>query len=101
MWWSSGSVPQGLRQRFIAHRSIATSCRAVVLTRFGGPEVLEIHPAVAIPDLKPREVLVRSRAVSVNPLDTRVSELLPLLKTSNSYLEFMLIANDVCVFIFR
>ncbi|KMZ65109.1 hypothetical protein ZOSMA_339G00050 [Zostera marina] len=72
MRWSSGSVPQGLRQRFIAHRSIATSCRAVVLTRFGGPEVLEIHPAVAIPDLKPREVLVRSRAVSVNPLDTRM-----------------------------
>lgn len=53
---------------------VTTSCRAVVLPRFGGPEVLEVRPNVEVPDLKPNEVLVRTRAVSINPLDTRVSE---------------------------
>lgn len=50
-----------------------TSCKAVLLPRFGGPEVLELREDVIIPDLKPNEVLVRARAVSVNPLDCRVS----------------------------
>ncbi|KAK9089063.1 hypothetical protein Scep_028145 [Stephania cephalantha] len=54
------------------YRSIVTNCRAVVLPRFGGPEVLEIHSNLEVPDLKPNQVLVRARAVSVNPLDTRV-----------------------------
>lgn len=56
-----------------AMRGIYTACRAVILPRFGGPEVLELHPSFPVPDLKPREVLVRACAVSVNPLDTRVS----------------------------
>ncbi|XP_010279217.1 PREDICTED: reticulon-4-interacting protein 1, mitochondrial isoform X2 [Nelumbo nucifera] len=56
----------------IGLRSIVTSCRAVVLPRFGGPEVLEVRPKVEVPDLKPHEVLVRARAVSINPLDTRM-----------------------------
>lgn len=54
-------------------RFIATSCRAVVLPRFGGPEMLQLRSDVEVPQLKPSEVLVRARAVSVNPLDTRVS----------------------------
>jgi reticulon-4-interacting protein 1, mitochondrial len=49
------------------------TCRAVVVPRFGGPEVMEIRQGVPVPDLKPREVLVRARAVSINPLDLRVS----------------------------
>ncbi|KAK9269711.1 hypothetical protein L1049_001489 [Liquidambar formosana] len=53
-------------------RCIVTSCRAVVLPRFGGPEVLELRSNVSVPDLKPNEVLVRARAVSINPLDTRM-----------------------------
>ncbi|KAK9092777.1 hypothetical protein Syun_027688 [Stephania yunnanensis] len=53
-------------------RSIVTNCRAVVLPRFGGPEVLEIRSSLEVPDLKPNQVLVRARAVSVNPLDTRI-----------------------------
>ncbi|KAM3320645.1 reticulon-4-interacting protein 1, mitochondrial isoform X1 [Capsicum chacoense] len=53
-------------------RGIVTSCRAVLLPRFGGPEVLEFHENVAVPDLKPNHVLVRARAVSINPLDTRM-----------------------------
>ncbi|GER53831.1 zinc binding dehydrogenase [Striga asiatica] len=55
-------------------RSLVTSCRAVLLQRFGGPEVLELRDDVGIPDLKPNEVLVRARAVSVNPLDCRMRE---------------------------
>ncbi|KAI8006094.1 hypothetical protein LOK49_LG07G03108 [Camellia lanceoleosa] len=51
-------------------RCIVTSCRAVLLPRFGGPEVLELRDDANVPDLKPNEVLVRARAVSVNPLDT-------------------------------
>ncbi|KAH6764250.1 GroES-like zinc-binding alcohol dehydrogenase family protein [Perilla frutescens var. hirtella] len=53
-------------------RTAVTSCRAVLLPRFGGPEMLELREDVRIPDLKPNEVLVRARAVSVNPLDCRV-----------------------------
>ena len=45
----------------------------MVLPRFGGADVLEVRDNVRVPDLKPNEVLVRARAVSVNPLDTRVS----------------------------
>ncbi|KAL0919960.1 hypothetical protein M5K25_009052 [Dendrobium thyrsiflorum] len=52
--------------------STATACRAVVLPRFGGPEVLEFRSSVGVPDLKPQEVLVRARAISINPLDLRV-----------------------------
>lgn len=54
-------------------RNIVTSCRAVLLPRFGGADVLELRDNVRLPDLKPNDVLVRTRAVSVNPLDTRVS----------------------------
>ncbi|XP_009782664.1 uncharacterized protein LOC107781234 [Nicotiana tabacum] len=56
----------------LGKRGIATSCRAVLCPRFGGPEVLEFHQNVALPDLKPNQVLVRARAVSINPLDTRM-----------------------------
>lgn len=59
----------------LGKRGIATSCRAVLCPRFGGPEVLEFHQNVVVPDLKPNQVLVRARAVSINPLDTRVSSL--------------------------
>ncbi|KAB2095732.1 hypothetical protein ES319_A01G059700v1 [Gossypium barbadense] len=53
-------------------RCYVSSCRAVLLPRFGGPEVLQLRPDVPVPDLKPNEVLVRARAVSINPLDTRM-----------------------------
>ncbi|CAA3024152.1 reticulon-4-interacting 1, mitochondrial [Olea europaea subsp. europaea] len=53
-------------------RTVVTSCRAVLLPRFGRPEVLELRDNVKVPDLKSNEVLVRARAVSVNPLDTRM-----------------------------
>ncbi|XP_057794921.1 uncharacterized protein LOC131011145 [Salvia miltiorrhiza] len=53
-------------------RTVVSSCRAVLLPRFGGPEALELREDVIIPDLKPNEVLVRARAVSVNPLDCRI-----------------------------
>ncbi|KAI4333621.1 hypothetical protein L6164_018405 [Bauhinia variegata] len=56
----------------VALRYYVSSCRAVLLPRFGGPEVLQVRSNVEVPDLKPKEVLVRARAVSINPLDTRM-----------------------------
>ncbi|XP_052179277.1 uncharacterized protein LOC127792694 [Diospyros lotus] len=64
-WLCSPSNKVGLR-------CVATSCRAVLLPRFGGPEVLQLRDDVSVPDLKPNEVLVRARAVSINPLDTHM-----------------------------
>ncbi|XP_058100630.1 uncharacterized protein LOC131245300 [Magnolia sinica] len=61
--------PAGTKLGF---RYMSKTCRAVVLPRFGGPEVLQIRTGVEVPDLKPRDVLVRARAVSINPLDTRM-----------------------------
>ncbi|KMT13093.1 hypothetical protein BVRB_4g086340 [Beta vulgaris subsp. vulgaris] len=61
----------GLGYNF-SRRNIVTHCRAVLLPRFGGPEVLELHHNVSVPHLKPNQVLVRARAVSVNPLDLRM-----------------------------
>ncbi|KDP34858.1 hypothetical protein JCGZ_09146 [Jatropha curcas] len=54
------------------NRFSVTSCRAVLVPRFGGPEVLELRSDLEVPQLKPKEVLVRARAVSINPLDTRM-----------------------------
>ncbi|KAL9236446.1 hypothetical protein vseg_011118 [Gypsophila vaccaria] len=53
-------------------RGIVTKCRAVVVPRFGGPQVLQLRDNVVVPDLRSNEVLVRARAVSVNPLDLRM-----------------------------
>jgi hypothetical protein len=79
MWWRTAARA---RRRIAGTRPASTaagagaerrSSRAVVVPRFGGPEVLELRQGVPVPDLKPREVLVRARAVSINPLDLRVS----------------------------
>ncbi|KAJ7981789.1 Reticulon-4-interacting 1, mitochondrial [Quillaja saponaria] len=56
----------------VGFRCYVSSCRAVLLPRFGGPQVLQLRSNVEVPDLKPNEVLVRARAVSINPLDTRM-----------------------------
>lgn len=80
MWWRAARA----RRRIAGARAASTSaaaageksCRAVVVPRFGGPEVLEVRQGVPVPDLKPGDVLVRARAVSINPLDLRVSALL-------------------------
>uniref|UniRef100_A0A0R0HFS2 Enoyl reductase (ER) domain-containing protein n=1 Tax=Glycine max TaxID=3847 RepID=A0A0R0HFS2_SOYBN len=59
---------------FSYHRlkSYVSDCRAVLLPSFGGPHVLQLRSHVPVPPLKPHDVLVRARAVSVNPLDTRM-----------------------------
>lgn len=78
MWWRAAERARrriaGARQASTAAEAEAEkSCRAVVVPRFGGPEVLEVRQGVPVPDLKSGEVLVRARAVSINPLDLRVS----------------------------
>ncbi len=45
--------------------------RAVVLSRFGGPELLEMQE-VERPEPGPREVLVRNMACGVNPVDAKL-----------------------------
>ncbi|KAH1218386.1 Reticulon-4-interacting protein 1, mitochondrial [Glycine max] len=59
---------------FTYHRlkSYVSDCRAVLLPSFGGPHLLQLRSHVPVPPLKSHDVLVRARAVSVNPLDTRM-----------------------------
>lgn len=54
----------GLRRLF--------TCKAVVLPRFGGPEVLEVRSNQPLKHLGSSEVLVATKAAAVNPLDVRM-----------------------------
>ncbi|KQK09764.1 hypothetical protein BRADI_2g50080v3 [Brachypodium distachyon] len=80
MWWRAVARA---RRRVAGARPVSTaagaekSSRAVLVPRFGGPEVLELRQGVPVPDLKPGEVLVRARAVSINPLDLREASAIP------------------------
>lgn len=47
-------------------------CKAVVLPRFGGPEVLQLRDGVNVPPVKAGQVLVKVHATAINPLDVRV-----------------------------
>ena len=51
--------------------------RALMLTRYGGPEATELRDDVPAPSAGPREVLVQVRAAGLNPVDfkTRVGKL--------------------------
>ncbi|KAL5220028.1 hypothetical protein ABZP36_024741 [Zizania latifolia] len=72
MWWRAARARRRIPGARAASTTAEKSCRAVVVPRFGGPEVLEVRQGVPVPDLKPGEVLVRARAVSINPLDLRM-----------------------------
>eukprot|EP00249_Psilotum_nudum_P015017 c25121_g1_i1 orf=220-1299(+) len=65
-----------LELRLFLHASVRrlSTCRSIVLPRFGGPDVLELCLNDPLPDLRPSEVLVRTRATAVNPLDIRMRE---------------------------
>jgi NADPH:quinone reductase len=51
--------------------------KALVLTAFGGPENFELRDVEA-PELKPGHVLVRIVAASINMIDTKIREGLPI-----------------------
>ncbi|KAL2523544.1 Zinc-binding oxidoreductase [Abeliophyllum distichum] len=75
--FSGGSGPNAARCNCIIEDAVAIaeekrSSEQCCCPRFGGPEVLELRDNVKVPDLKSNEVLVRARAVSINPLDTRM-----------------------------
>lgn len=48
--------------------------RAVVLDQFGSPDTLTLRDDVATPEAGPGQVLVRVRATSVNPVDTKIRQ---------------------------
>jgi NADPH2:quinone reductase len=50
---------------------MADLMKAVVLARFGGPDAFELRE-VPVPQVKPRQVLVRVHATAVNPLDYQI-----------------------------
>lgn len=49
-----------------------TAMRAVVVSKFGGTEVLEVRRKVPIPQVGEDEVLVKVAAAGVNPVDTYI-----------------------------
>ncbi len=44
--------------------------KAIAQTEFGGPEVLQFM-TIPAPTLRPRDVLVRVKAIGVNPVDAK------------------------------
>ncbi|KAH7441188.1 hypothetical protein KP509_03G028300 [Ceratopteris richardii] len=82
----------------------AFSCKAVVLPRFGSPDVLQIRSNETLPDLGSTEVLVATKAAAVNPLDARIREgygrslfepLLPLILGRDVSGEVVAVGNSV------
>jgi len=51
--------------------SMSDTMKAVVLTRFGGPDAFEIQ-TLPVPSVGSRQVRVRVHATSINPLDYQI-----------------------------
>src|SRR5215216_6334814 len=68
--------------------------KAIRVHEFGGPEVLKLEE---VPDLKPgpEQVLVRVKAVGVNPVDTYIRSGMHAVKPSLPYTPGMDAAGDV------
>ena len=49
---------------------LPTTMRAIIQTVFGDPDVLHFAD-VPLPDVRPRDVLIQVRAISVNPVDAK------------------------------
>lgn len=73
--------------------------RAVVLDNFGDESALKYSEEAAIPDLAPNQVLIKTYATSVNPLDIRIrnGDLSVLLGSKFP----MILGNDVSGFIVK
>lgn len=57
---------------FPQQSSIVKNMKAIRVHKFGGPEVLEYETNVPIPKLESNSVLIRVKAVGINPVDTYV-----------------------------
>lgn len=51
-----------------------TTMKAVRIHAYGGPEVLHYEESVAVPSLKPDDLLIQVRAAAVNPVDWKIRE---------------------------
>ncbi|XP_076804759.1 quinone oxidoreductase-like [Clavelina lepadiformis] len=49
-----------------------TVMRAVIVSKFGGPEVLEVRRDIPIPKPEASEVLIKVAAIGINPVDTYI-----------------------------
>jgi len=57
-----------------AHRQPKHVMKAIIVHRFGGPEVLEVETEVAVPEPGDDQVLVRVVCAGVNPVETYIRE---------------------------
>ena len=48
--------------------------RALMLTRYGGPEATDLRDGVPMPSVGPRQVLVKVRAAGLNPVDFKTRD---------------------------
>ncbi|KAI5069095.1 hypothetical protein GOP47_0015396 [Adiantum capillus-veneris] len=94
----------GLVSNRSSHQQRAFSCKAVVLPRFGAPDVLQIRSNEKLPELGSKDVLVATKAAAVNPLDVRMREgygrslfepLLPLILGRDVSGEVIAVGNSV------
>lgn len=68
MWHTPSSHPLSSPQQ----STIIKNMKAIRVHQFGGPEVLQYEVNAPIPKLEPGSILLRVKAVGINPVDTYI-----------------------------
>ena len=55
---------------------MTTSTTGIRVRAFGGPEVLQVESGIPLPALGDEDVLIRSEAAGVNPVDTYIRQVI-------------------------
>ena len=63
--------PESSSHCFLPQRALSTM-KAVRVHEFGGPEVLKYDTGVPVPSIGPKDLLIRVKAVGVNPVETYI-----------------------------